>query len=225
MPVVGIDACKKGWIAVVLREGVAAEAHYLPTIGLSTDMVSDAQVVAIDIPIGLPTTGYRAADLEGQRFLQARRSSLFRVPCRAVLEASTHAEANALSVELGRSGISQQAYALGPKIFQVEEWLPTAPCGVYEVHPEISFAILIGTPASAPKKTWAGMVERREALAREGITLDHLVGPAAQQAAVDDMLDAAVAAWTADRILKGLARPFPATPGTNADGRAIAIWA
>ena len=50
---------------------------------------------------------------------------------------------------------------------------------VYEVHPEISFAVLLGAPASAPKKSWAGMCERRRALEGAGLTLDHIHGDAA----------------------------------------------
>ncbi len=83
-------------------------------------------------------------------------------------------DACALQVRLGARGltlrgISQQAYALGPKILEVERWLPSSPCPVYEVHPEVSFAVLLGEPARASKKTWAGMVERRRALEAAGI--------------------------------------------------------
>jgi len=221
MAVVGVDACKTGWIAVVLRGDARAEAHHLPTIDSLPSVVDDAAVIAIDIPIGLPSSGYRTADLDGKRFLQRKHASLFLVPPRVVLQAPTHVEANALSVEITGRGISRQSYGLRAKIFEVEAWLRTAPCDVYEVHPEISFAVLLGTPCTASKKTWAGMIERQDALTRAGIELRHIAGPAARQAAVDDMLDAAAAAWTAQRILDGEARTFPATD----TGRTIAIWA
>lgn len=225
MTVVGADACKNGWIAVALRDDAPAEAHYLETIELLTSVVPDVQVVAIDIPIGLPTTGFRTADLEAKRFLRHKHAAVFSVPCRSVLEAQTHAEATALSVELSGVGISRQAYSLGPKILEVERWIPTAPCGVYELHPEVSFTVLMGGLPTASKKTWAGSVQRREALARQGISLDHVTGLAATQAAVDDMLDAGVAAWTARRIREGRARSFPAPPELDGTGRQVAIWA
>ena len=107
----------------------------------------------------------------------------------------------------------------------MEAWLPQAPCPLYEIHPEVSFAVLMGRPARASKKTWAGMVERRDALAGAGISLDRVADDAASQAAVDDMLDAAVAAWSARRILEGRARSFPVTPDIDAAGRPVAIWA
>jgi predicted RNase H-like nuclease len=221
--VIGIDACKSGWIAVVLRRDAPAEAHYLPSIDVVGSLVPDAEVVAVDIPIGLPTTGFRAADREARRFVGG--SSVFQVPCRAVLEAPTHAEATARSVEWCGIGISRQAYGLGPKIFEVEAWIRTAPCGVYEVHPEVAFAVLLGRRPGASKKTWAGMIERREALAGQGIRLDHATGLAASRAAVDDMLDAGVAAWSGRRILDRSARSFPDPPEVDGAGRPVAIWA
>jgi predicted RNase H-like nuclease len=52
--VVGVDACKTGWIAVVLRDGTAPHAHFLPVIDSLESVAPDADAVAIDIPIGLP---------------------------------------------------------------------------------------------------------------------------------------------------------------------------
>jgi predicted RNase H-like nuclease len=83
----------------------------------------------------------------------------------------------------------------------------------------------MGSPAKAPKKTWAGMVERRDALAAAGIGLDRVPGAAASRTSVDDMLDAAAAAWTATRLLEGTARPLPNPPQADPSGRGIAIWA
>ena len=120
-----------------------------------------------------------AADVEARLFLGSRRQSIFFTPVRAAVEAATHADATALSSQLTGSGISRQSHALAKKILEVEDWLPTAPCAVWEVHPEVSFALLIGRPARASKKTWAGMIERRQALAAAGINLDrapHSVG-------------------------------------------------
>ena len=107
-----------------------------------------------------------------------------------MLAAPDHATATTLSVELTGSGVSQQSFALRKKIFEVEAWLPEASCPVFEVHPEVSFAVLIGTPASASKKSWQGMVERRAALEAAGIRLGEVPDDVGQRAAVDDVLDA-----------------------------------
>lgn len=225
MTFVGIDACSKGWIAVAMAADGIAHAHFLPTISTVTAVIPDARVIAIDIPIGFPTVGHRPADLTARAVLGPRRSSLFLTPARAVLEAETHAIATALAVELTGQGISRQSYGLRAKIFEVAQWVPNAPCPVDEAHPEVSFTRMIGAPASHSKKTWAGMVERRDALDRAGVVLDHITPDAQRYAAVDDMFDAAVLAWTARRIHEGTAESFPATAETTADGTTSAIWA
>lgn len=223
--VVGVDACKKGWIAVEIpREGEPA-AHYLKHIGDVTEAVPSAQVIGVDIPIGLPAKGRRRADIEARALLGARGSSVFWTPPRQVLVSETHALATRLAVEMTGAGISQQSYALAAKVLEVDGWLPSAPCPVVEVHPEASFAVMLRQPAKASKKSWAGVVERRDALAAEGIVLDHVSGAATLHAAVDDMLDAAAAAWTALRVLSGLARCLPDPPEIDSAGRSVAIWA
>lgn len=225
MAAVGVDACKTGWIAVVLRAGAAPEAHHLPTIDAVGAAVPDAEAIAIDIPIGLPDADRRRADVEAKAKLGPRRSSVFFTPVRAALEAPNHAVATARSRELTGHGISQQSYALREKILEVERWLPSAPCGVWEVHPELSFTMLMGHPPHASKKTWAGMVQRRAALASAGIDVDGVGGAATRQAATDDMLDAAIVAWSASRLLDGTACSVPDPPDIDpATGRAVAIW-
>ncbi len=150
MAAVGIDACRKGWVAVVLSDDGDVSAHFLTEVAAIGDAVPEASSIAIDIPIGLPKSGPREADLVARVELQHRRTSVFLVPSRAVLEARDHASATALSRTQTGSGISQQAFALRSKIFEVEAWLPIAPCPVWEVHPELSYCEMLGEPASAP---------------------------------------------------------------------------
>jgi predicted RNase H-like nuclease len=221
----GVDACKTGWIAVVVDDTGVRAAHYLRGIASLPMIVPDASVVAIDIPIGLAESGRREADVAARVRLGARRNSVFFTPIRAAVEAATHAEATAASVRLTGFGVSQQAFALAPKLREVDAWIRQAPCPVYEVHPEVSFAILLGAPASAPKRSWAGMSERRRALERAGLSLDQIGGEAAVRAAVDDLLDATVAAWSAQRIVRGQALTIPDPPPRGPEGRPIAIWA
>jgi hypothetical protein len=56
-------------------------------------------------------------------------------------------------------------------------------------------------------------MHRRRLLAdTAGIVLPDDLGPAGRAAAVDDVLDAAAAAWTARRVAHGQARPLPDPP-------------
>jgi predicted RNase H-like nuclease len=221
---VGIDGCRVGWIAVALLE-TKVGVYHLPTIAALTDVVATPTAVGIDIPIGLPDAGRRPADVEARLMLGPRRHSVFFAPVRAAVEATTHRAATELSVRITGSGISRQAHNLARKILEVEQWLPDAPCGVWEVHPELSFALLMGKPARASKKTWAGMIERRNALTSVGISLDGAPYEAGVHAAVDDVLDAGAVAWSATRLLAGTARSFPDPPPSGVGGRSIAIWA
>jgi hypothetical protein len=70
------------------------------------------------------------------------------------------------------------------------------------VHPEVSFRELIGRTLSS-KSTGTGVVERRLGLFEAGIELPDLPFPVA------DVLDAAVAAWSAARYATGAALPYP----------------
>jgi len=84
---------------------------------------------------------------------------------------------------------------------------------VFEVHPEASFRELLGR-ALSPKRTAAGASERRLALANARIDLPDLPYP------LEDVLDAAVVAWSAARYARGEALPLP--EGHRA--RIGAIW-
>lgn len=129
------------------------------------------------------------------------------------LVAATYAEAREVLPSL-----SAQSFALGKKILEVEACLEER---VFEVHPEVSFAALAGRQLRHSKRSWNGQMERRRLLASAGIELpDELT---AGQAAADDVLDAAIAAWSAVRNARGEAATLPADPPLQ-DGRPVAIW-
>ncbi|HZA73462.1 MAG TPA: DUF429 domain-containing protein [Propionibacteriaceae bacterium] len=141
-----------------------------------------------------------------------------------VLEAPDHATAIAINRRLAGAGVSAQAFALRAKLLQVDAWVRDAGLRVVEVHPEVSFATLAGGPLPDPKSTWAGAIQRRRLL-EAGIDLPDDLGPAGSGAAVDDVLDAAAAAWTARRVAHGHARQMPDPPDIFSDGLSAAIWA
>ena len=62
--VVGVDACPAGWIGVVLHEGAFTQAMVAAGFRELVAAVPSASIVAVDIPIGLPTDGWRRADIE-----------------------------------------------------------------------------------------------------------------------------------------------------------------
>jgi predicted RNase H-like nuclease len=224
MRVIGIDGCRKGWVGIVADDGHVEALFSRQIDGLVAD-AGAVSAIAIDIPIGLPDQGVREADLAARAMLGRLASSVFVTPVRAALAAAPYSEAAAVAVRLTGSGISQQAYRLREKIFEVERWLPGSPAPVWEVHPEISFAVANGALLGYSKHTWAGGQERRLILARHGLALDGPLLPAGGQAGADDVLDAAIAAWSARRLAGGGGQSLPARPEVTREGRPMAIWA
>ncbi|MBV9141601.1 MAG: DUF429 domain-containing protein [Pseudonocardiales bacterium] len=78
----------------------------------------------------------------------------------------------------------------------------------------MSFAAMNGQPLAHRKTSWTGQMTRRTLLARHGIQLPDHLGDAGE-AGPDDVLDAAAAAWSAQRIATGHASRLPtqAPPG------------
>jgi len=227
--VLGVDACRAGWIGIALSGG-DPRPYAAPTIRELTEQATadgPLGVVAIDIPIGLADAGRRRADQLARAALGRRWPSLFITPVREAVQAGDFPAALAANRRLAGEGISRQAFALAAKILDVDGWLrgiSRPPATVVEAHPELSFAELAGAPLAVRKSTWAGAERRRALLARAGITLAGDLGLAGEQAGVDDVLDAAAAAWTARRVSQGTARRLPDPPETFSDGLPCAIW-
>ncbi len=87
-----------------------------------------------------------------------------------------------------------------------------------QVHPELAFGAMAGTPLVHSKHTAAGRELRRQLLELAGIVL-----PRVPRAPVTDTLDAAAVAWSAWRIATGQAVVVPARPQRDDQGREIAI--
>jgi predicted RNase H-like nuclease len=172
------------------------------------------EVLAVDIPIGLPEgKEHRQCDLAAKAFLKPRSSSVFFTPPRPVLEAPTYQEGNQLSWHDYERGVSAQAYALGQKILEVDP-IAASDDRVIEIHPEVCFRAMKGEPLDYSKHSWNGQAERRQLIAGAGIGLPDHVSEAGQ-VPPDDILDAAAAAWTAWRLAQGTAKVLP----ESANGR------
>jgi predicted RNase H-like nuclease len=225
--VLGVDACRRGWIAIAVEDVVTGAycAEDIHTLVSQAEAEGPPAVVAIDMPIGLPDRGHRQADVLARAEIGLLWPSVFMTPVREALLAADHATASAINRELTGQGVSVQAFGLKPKLFQVESWVRSTPLRAVEVHPEVCFARLAGAPLTVRKSSWAGAERRRALLASAGITLTGALGPATEHAGVDDVLDAGAAAWAARRVLLGRAQPLPDPPETFSDGWPCAIWA
>lgn len=221
--VLGVDACKTGWFGIAPDGPKAYVAATISELVEQAEADGPVTVVGIDIPIGLPDTSRRQADVLAKQAVGPLRSSVFITPVRPALEAVDHRTANEINRKLAGEGISVQAFRLKPKLDQVEAWARTTHHRVVEVHPEVTFAELAGHPLTASKHTWAGAELRRGLLEDAGLELRDL-GTPGRLAGVDDVLDAAAVAWTAHRVAFGRANARPDPPEIFSDGWPSAIW-
>jgi predicted RNase H-like nuclease len=186
--VLGVDGFPRGWVAVELQDGEFADARAFRGFAEVLDSYADAGRISVDIPIG---AGPRDADEAARRFVGPRWASVFPTPPAEVIQLDSYAEAVALHPSLSR-----QSFALFRKIREVAACLDPR---IVEVHPEVSFRALKGAYLEESKTTWNGFMERRALLAGAGIEIPDAL-PAGIPLA--DVLDAAVAAWSARRIAR-----------------------
>ncbi|MEV4810068.1 DUF429 domain-containing protein [Micromonospora avicenniae] len=221
--VLGVDACKDGWVAIELHDGSFAGAHIAANLPALLAEREDVDVVGLDMPLGLAEAGWRQADVAAAAALGAARSTVFRVPPRPVWLEEEYESAVKRCREITGLGFSKQAWALRAKLLEANAYRDRDRRRVYEVHPEVSFrGIARGLPL-ASKKTWQGQMQRRDLLLGIGIAVPGDLGEAGR-AGPDDVLDAAAAAWSAHRIATGHAISYPDPPEEHAAGGTIAIW-
>jgi predicted RNase H-like nuclease len=221
MTIIGVDACKAGWVAIELRGG-AARAFVVPAFDAIIAAAPARCVIAVDMPVGLVASGWREADRAVRAYLASRAASLFVIPPRRVVEQATYEDACRIAYEMLAKKISLQAFHLFPKLREVDRHVGDD--RIIEVHPETSFAEMAGAPLRESKRTAAGARRRRRLLREQLIDVPRRP----DGAGVDDLLDAAAAAWSGRRFARGAARRFPeqATAGdVDACGRRIAIVA
>jgi len=219
---VGIDGFRSGWVAIGIGEGFEA-ARATSSFAELMEAFADAEAIGVDMPLGLTDDRDREADAAARASLKGQASSVFSAPVRAVLAAADYAEARRLSTQALGKSLSKQAFNIVPKIAEVDAYV-THP-RLHEVHPELSFRVLNDGERLLGKKTWGGLHQRLALLRRAGIATPAELGPVAR-VGIDDVVDAAAAAWSARRVARGEARSFPEAPRQrDRSGRSICILA
>lgn len=233
MRALGVDAAgRAGWVGVVVGDDGFTSAHVeVELAALIAVAEASAEAagerlggIGVDIPIGLLDARTRSVDVAARAYVGPRRASVFPAPHPDVLHLDDHAAVNEALVALGRPRISVQAFHLFPRIREARALAPDE--RVFEAFPEASFRALAGAPLDAPKKTWNGQARRRALLAgaEPPLVLPDDLGPAGA-VPVDDVLDAAAAAWSAHRYARGVADAHGDAAEVDAvSGRRIAMW-
>ena len=235
---VGVDGCPAGWFSVGLDGHGGHEAAVFPTFNDLLYYYADAELVLVDIPIGLPEgEGGRDCDREARRRLERRRSSVFPTPTRQTVRRAAESPGEyraACDVERRLTGknISQQAFRIAPKIAQVdwallERGLDSVP-PVREVHPELCFrALNRNQPMTFNKKKPEGERERLQVLERFEPRTGKIFHAARtkflrKEAASDDIVDALALAVTA-HLGHGRLQTVPDRPPRDAKGLPMEI--
>lgn len=216
--IAGTDGCPSGWLCIeqgedgVLRPRLHRTTRELLAYASTTDLLT------IDIPIGLTDDGPRLVDILAGRLLGPRGSSVFPAPVRAALEGESYVDACARSAAACGKRLSKQAFAILPKISEVDRGLRADSRlreRVREVHPEVCFYFLNNEqPMAHPKKSGQGYFDRRRLLESHfGAVVGDLRSQVARRDATDDdLLDALVALWSAQRVHSGRHLCVPADP-------------
>lgn len=231
MLVLGADAAgRHGWVGVAADESGVVDVQVAPTVAELVAAVEQARgqvlaVVGVDIPVGLVAAPRRQADVAARAYVgPGRASSVFAAPHPDVVHARSQAEANELLRRWGLPMVSAQGFQLFARVREVRA-LAVDPRFV-EVFPEASFRALAGGPLAHSKKTWNGQLDRRRLLAgaRPPMLPADDLGPAGR-VPVDDVLDAAAAAWSAARVARGEAEVLgDPTELDAALGRPVAVF-
>ncbi len=160
----GVDGCEGGWLCLAGNvNGGKPVAQVFPDAKSLLEATAGA-ITAIDIPIGLPSDKPRQCDITARSLLGSRRSSVFPAPVRGTIEAASYDLACAASEEACGKKLSQQTYALLPRIRDLDFLLRQKPDRVntvFEVHPEVSFCYWNNRqPMRYSKHSGFGFLER-----------------------------------------------------------------
>ena len=209
---VGVDGCKGGWFSVGLdQNGNFCESRVFEKFGQLLEHYKDAELILVDMPIGLPEEGERRdCDGEAKRKIYPRSSSVFPAPTRVM------ARKIQAGLEFNNGlGISSQTFSIGCKTAEVDEIManrtPNRKPQVREVHPELCFwALGGGNSLKSTKDTLKGKTVRLSILQAVDYRATKIFEKACSRVCnsddkdvgkidvgLDDILDALAAAVTA----------------------------
>lgn len=231
MKYIGIDGCKGGWFIFGLGADGAFSFNVVDAISGIQPFLNDAKQILIDIPIGLrgEHTDERLCDKKARKILGRKGSSVFPAPSRHSLSCNSFEFANKCNRRYTGRGLSQQSWAIVPKIREVDNFLRNEGKGanIREMHPEICFSTLNGSRVMLNnKKSEKGFEERILILSRYIPNAYELVLQAMDMyqrkvVARDDIVDAMVGAVAAS--MKDRLKTIPRQPEVDECGLPMEI--
>ncbi|KAA0677717.1 DUF429 domain-containing protein [Roseomonas genomospecies 6] len=215
MIVQGADGAGRGRLVVVRLDTETGMADW--RVGPAAQVLADAKsadLTLVDVPVGLPPTGHRAADLQARRLLGKAWPRVFTGVRRPLLDRVGDLAAAQAWAKRDGCGISLQLFHILPLVRAMDEAIaPALQARVREGHPELTFHRLSGGRFLPRKNRAPGREQRLHILEANGLPqarrwIDERWGTGV---AADDVLDASVLALAARDTLAGMARVVPAT--------------
>jgi len=163
---VGVDWGGKRWVTVEERNSILSFATE-PSFQAVCDRHDDADLLLVDIPIGLPNDSNmcpRDCDEAARELVHpSRRASVFDVPARQAVQAATYESAREKNLEVIGEDISPQTWGIMERIHEVDLFMRESPpeITVRESHPEVCFATLSNSGLNMSNKSNAKGIERR----------------------------------------------------------------
>lgn len=225
----GVVPVPKGWLVAAGKllgiQVFPEEPQVIGTFREVLDSIPAFVVIAVTVPIGLPTKphrGGRTADQEARQILGfPHAGAIGSTPTRAALaeknyEAARRANGGLLDV------VTWQMFA---KIREVDaEMQPYLQRQVYEVRPELSFYQLAEDEVlKHTKDSKAGQRERQDLLRRRMPGSERIIDMELPRVRLAHLTDAAVALWTARRIAARAVSRVPLDPQWDDNGLRMEI--
>lgn len=234
--VVGLDARRpEAWITVRLEEGSLKAITHHETLDDVLEEAREAEAIAVDVPIGHDDRegskrgGRRLADVRARELLGDAAERVYWTPPPSVFELDDHEQALERAREEGWPEPEEGMFAGRKRLLAVNR-RALEDDRIVEVHPEVSYTALneqlgglgpLETYGRGPRATY----ERLELLAEVDLRPARSVGGVGRLSP-RDVLEASVAAWSADRVARGEAQRFPKDPPEDPEtGRPVAIQA
>jgi predicted RNase H-like nuclease len=224
--IAGVDGCRRGWVVVETTVNLTAPAWRIAPNWNAID--GDADVIAVDMPIGISNSGVRQCEVEARRLLSPCGSRVFKTLPRGALrfDQSEWDSANRWSKAQDLGGISRQIWNIRPRILELDDNISIETQNrIFEAHPELAFARLNAGRPLASKHTAEGLSLRVDLLRDAGFPdIDGWIrGLRGTGAKSDDLLDACALVLTARHIALGSATHLPFRPEHDARGLRMSI--
>ncbi len=221
---IGVDGCKGGWIAAILKQGKLIIDKY-SSLSEIIQFYPDFDELLIDMVIGLPSSkDHIRPDTYARRIINERTSTIFPAPCRQAVYAKTVSDAYDQNERVLGKKFTPLTVGIIPKMRELDAFLQANPeykNVIKESHPEVCFARLNGKTVLSKKSEIDGVEERVRILSNyiPDLTVNKVaVHAKSLKCNIDDIVDAVCLAVTANIVNQGDYDLVPENPMRDETG-------